>query len=198
MRAGPRTIRKGFGVALLVTAGVAVAIGFETKTSAAADADLFGFQATVQPSPLSTALSSSVGYNLASEVCSLGSVPSPESTQLPGYMDVTSVSTGPCTVSGTGSLTVVFCSTGSVDAQWQFGEPGGNTAEFDAQGVMVGGVAVLAAPPVPQLGMSYRDPAGGTTSGAASGVALFLPSGTDTCTSPSFIGRLTAAIVGVQ
>lgn len=198
MRVGPRRIRKGLGVAVLASTAVAVACGFNVRASSAADADLFGFQAAVNPPPMGLTQSAG-GYTLSGGTCALGSVPSPASTDLPGYLDASSGRTGACTLGPSdGTLMVVNCDTGSITAHWQLGEPDGDTVGFVADGVMVGGVAVLEGAPVSLLGTGYSDPIGTANPGTGTGVAIFLPSGTEACPASSFIGHVVATVVGVQ
>jgi hypothetical protein len=186
-----RTVLAAVGSASVVAWAV---VGHGSPTSAQ-DADLYLVRAGVNAGPFAPVVSST-GYTLSSGACRPLAVPSPVSTSVPGYLDVPPHESGNCTsFSGGGTLTVVNCTTGVVTAGWNLLEPAGDTAAFNGQGVMVGGVAVIAAPPSTTLGTGYWDPSSAPSPGAAVGVALFVSTGLVQCPSPGVIDQVTAAIV---
>lgn len=188
-------LRKLLGAVGLVCA-LTWAVAGHRGPASAQDADLYVVHASVTPlAPLALVLSSA-DYSLSSGACRAVMLPSPVSTSVPGYLDAPPDESGNCTsFSGGGTLTVVNCNTGVVTAAWNLLEPDGDTAVFTGDGVMVGGVAVIAAPPSSTLGTGYWDPSSATSPGAAVSVALFAPTGTALCPNSSYIGQVTAAVV---
>ena len=170
MRVARSGLRKGICALTLVSVGIGTAVVLKTPTSAAR-VDVYAFQAHNQPNGITTGVSLPGTYTFG-PVCVGVPLASPVGTTVPGYVDVPTDESGPCpSVTGSGTLTVVNCDKGLITADWAFTEPNGDTAAFNGTGVIVGGVAVIAAPPA--AGFGYVDPAPTSTPGGAVAVALF-------------------------
>lgn len=172
MRVARSALRKGLCALILGSVGVGAAGMLRAPTSAT-DADVYAFDVGNSPGPLSATVPTSAAYTfVAGAACTNQPLPSPVATAVPGFLDVPQDEGGPCTsVSGNGTLTVAHCDTGLITANWTFTEPFGDTVAFTGTGVIVGGIAVIGAPPA--AGYGYFDPVSTSTPGAAAAVAVF-------------------------
>ncbi len=188
---------RGLGVrtslAALTLLGTGTAGLYNATTVTAQDADAYVFSAIVSttgggsivPPPTLT-------YTFNSGACKARPLPSPISTSLPGYVDASGNDSGECSaVTGGGTIEGELCDSGVITANWNLTEPSGDTAVFDGDGVIIGGVAVIAAPPVAVLGTGYWD--GSATPGAAVSVALFEPGLTAPCLAPMHVDAAVLA-----
>lgn len=198
MRGCPRAHRCGLGIALLASIGAGVLAGSSLSASAQ-QADGFAFNASVAPTSGTMApLVGTFQYGL-SGVCAAVTVPSPASATVSGYVDVPGDDSGACgAVTGGGTATLAYCSTGSISADWNLSEPG-DTAHLVADGIIVGGVAVMVAQPAAMPGEGYWDPSTSGSPGSAVSVALFAPSDpTQRCPNPKSFGTVLGAVVGAS
>jgi hypothetical protein len=171
MRATTHPVRRPLALALV---GLGFAGAFTLRGHAAAtpsDADLFVLSGRLTTTTSMSVTPGMVSYSVdPATKCLSVDLPSPVSTSVPGFVDLSRGESGPCTgVTGTGNFNVVGCSTGSVDGDWLITEPSGDNAHFVGAGVMIGGVAIMATAPAG----TYTDDGRGGGGGAA--VALLLP-----------------------
>lgn len=180
--------RKALALGILCAGGFG-AFGLHGKAEAPADADVFAVRGTLNlTSTLTFNLGNPDRYTVGSDVHCAPIPAGP--TSVPGFIDATGQS-GECTgVSGFGFLTLAQCSTGLMTAEWDLPEPASTSAaHFSGSGVVVGGIAVLAGPPV----------VGGYADESASGAGFAL--GTLAVPSPDRCGAntnmiLTAVVAG--
>lgn len=190
MRGARRHWRKALAFSIVCTGGYC-GFGLQGRAEAPADADVFLIGGTLNLDNTMSANLGTVGYTMGTDVqCTPTSL---VVTGAPGFVDATGGQSGECTgVTGSGSLTVVECSTGLVTGTWQMPEPGGgSTANFSGEGVVVGGVALIAAPPA--AGFGYTDE---SAPGGAVAVATIFPRSNESCGSNTHM-VLTAAVAGV-
>jgi hypothetical protein len=179
----------------LVVAGVGGAFTLRGHASTPSDADLFVITGSVTNLATMNAGLSTVGYSIDSGTNCDAGIPVPTLDALvPAYVDVAGSKTGKCTgVTGSGSFTVVGCTTGEVTGSWTIPEPGGDSANFNGAGVIVGGVAVMTAPSPLATSSGYSDD---NVSGLGAAVALFLPQSTLGACPNSTGFDLTAIVAG--
>lgn len=195
MGVGVRPLRKGLcglTALCLTVAGMAV---LRTPVSAA-DVDVYAISGTDHLTGVqSLAVWDSLGYTFDSVTCgAVGVVDIPPGDE-----------SGSCTsVTGGGSLQVAGCANGQIGASWQISEPGSNTASLAAQGVIVGGVAIMAGVigGGPVAG-SFTDSSPGESPGDAVAVAVFATNNLTTtegvCTmGTAVMNTVTAAIVATS
>jgi hypothetical protein len=188
MRVTRRRLRKGVCcLALLSAAGGGVAT-FGAGRASAQDADAYVFSAGVTFDNLDGTPPASGAYSFGTSACA-------GPGGLPGFVDVPSDEMGPCSVNGKGNLLAAGCTTGAISADWAFTEPRGDTASFKGDGVVVGGVAIIAGSPNSVApGTGYWDDA---SAGSAVGIGVFVPDVGNPCPiAASPAADLTAVVVG--
>jgi len=196
MRAAKSVLRKGFCLLCALSAGTGMTVAVGTPASAA-DVDIYLMDAGVSPTGIGVFLGAA-SYALQRGTCLEQPLPSPIGGQVPTYADEPSGGTGVCSaVTGSGDLWVAGCTTGTITADWTFTEPGPDNALLVGDGVIVDGVAVIAAVPTNlTTGHGYWDPTSATTPGSAAVLALFTSEPTAICgTSSGVMDNVDAAVV---
>ncbi len=140
-----RRLRRSLAGGVLV-AGLGGALGLHGNAATTpSNADVFLINGPVSvTTPLAIGLSGS-RYNLTgNDYCTVNAPV--VGGLVPTYLDLPGAQLGACGgVTGSGSLTdVVGCTTGQISGDWLISEPGGDTAEFNGAGILVGGVAIMA------------------------------------------------------
>lgn len=148
-------------------------------------------------------LPSTATYNFSAGTgCQTATVPTPTSTTVAGYVDLPPDESGGCSASGGGGFFLIGCADGTITAStWQLTEPSNDVATLNGTGVVINGIAVIAAPspaatPSPvSPNWGYRD--GSTGSGAA--LLVFDPANVASCAQGNTITQMgvEAVIVGV-
>jgi hypothetical protein len=165
--------------------------GVLSVEAASADVDVFGFKWSVATAAPVAVLPSATTYSIdPGAACLTVTLPPPVGVSVPAYVDVPPDESGPCTaVTGTGNVTIAGCSTGLISANWQMTEPLGDVAVVNGNGVVVGGVVVVAAP----LG-GYSDGPPGTIPGEAVAVGLLTPRAGELCLNGTRLFDLAAVV----
>ena len=188
MRTTRRHGRKVLALGILCVGGVA-AFGLHGRAEAPADADVFVINGHLTFSAMSATLAQepySIGPDVQCGPISAGPA------SVPGFIDATGAASGECTgVTGGGAFTLAHCDTGLISADWNLPEPASSSvAHFVGQGVVVGGIAVVAAPP--GAGYAYTDESG--TGGGVALATLAVPT-TEQCGSNTDMA-ITAVVAG--
>jgi hypothetical protein len=197
MRVAKSLLRKGFCLLCALSAGTGMTVGLGTPASAA-DVDIYVMDAGVSPTGIGV-LPGTASYALQHGTCLDQPLPPPIGGQVPTYFDLPSGGTGVCSaVTGGGDLSVnAGCTTGTITADWTFTEPGNDNALLVGDGVIVDGVAVIAAVPNSLVsGLGYWDPSSATTPGSAAMLAVFTSEPTAVCgTSSGVMDNVDAVVV---